>query len=326
MDWLYQVYQDNCLNILNMEQSILEAINYVRNVSKRRLFVANILSRISKTSASNLDTRSFEKELRQMIARGIIDSSYKIVNNVNLKLNFETTSKDTHISKNVIEQVSSPKQSILTDTPSDIHLSKENEPIALEQLDTSNSIDNNISVCNFKDQIMRLNAEIEALKSLSLEQIFVVKKSLEVKHQSVGDYDHVESLKVEIKYLRAEKQMETAIIKTISEKEKSLAQCSHSTIAPILESSKGNPKSNSPSKSDYSEVLSNVVEVSNENSCDKLPTIHSNNSRQKRSTNVAVSTESPNSDDIRNASRNINTKDIKRVFVLEDSMVKHVQG
>ena len=309
-----------------MEQSILEAINYVRNVSKRRLFVANILSRISKTSASNLDTRSFEKELRQMIARGIIDSSYKIVNNVNLKLNFETTSKDTHISNNVIEQVSSPKQSILTDTPSDIHLSKENQPIALEQLDTSNSIDNNISVCNFKDQIMRLNAEIEALKSFSLEQIFVVKKSLEVKHQSVGDYDHVESLKEEIKYLRAEKQMETAIIKTISEKEKSLAQCSHSIIAPILESSKGNPKSNSPSKSDYSEVLSNVVEVSKENSCDKLPTIHSNNSCQKRSTNVAVSTESPNSDDIRNASRNINTKDIKRVFVLEDSMVKHVQG
>ena len=54
---------------------------------------------------------------------------------------------------------------------------------------------------------MRLNSEIEALKSFFLEQIFVVKKSLEEKHLSIGDCDHVESLKEEIKYLKAENQM-----------------------------------------------------------------------------------------------------------------------
>ena len=70
-------------------------------------------------------------------------------------------------------------------------------------------------------------------------------------------------------------------IKTMSKKEKSLAQYLNSIIAPILQSSEGNPKSNSPSKSDSSEFLSNVAEVSKENSCDKLPTIHSNNEHQK---------------------------------------------
>ena len=160
-----------------MEQSILEAIDYVRYVSKKRLSIANILSRLSKTGASNQDTRSLEKELQQMIYKGLIDSSYKIVNNINLKLNVETTSKDT-LSNNDAEQVSSPKHSSFTDTPSDIHLSSEHEPIAPEQLDTSSSIDNIISVCDFKDQIMRLNSEIEALKSFFLEQIFVVKRSL----------------------------------------------------------------------------------------------------------------------------------------------------
>ena len=89
---------------------------------KKRFSIANILSRISKTSASNLDTRSLENELYQMIAKRLIDSSYKIVNNINLKLNVETTSKDT-LSNNDVEQVSSPKQSSFTDTPSDIHLS-----------------------------------------------------------------------------------------------------------------------------------------------------------------------------------------------------------
>ena len=114
--------------------------------------------------------------------------------------------------------------------------------------------------------------------------------------------------------------MKTAFIKTMLEKEILLAQCSHSVIAPILESSKGNLKSNSPSKSTRSEFLNNVVEVSKENTCDKSPTIHSDKNRQKKSTNVIVSTESTNSDNIRNASWNTNTKDIKKVFVLGDNM------
>ena len=65
---------------------------------------------------------------------------------------------------------------------------------------------------------MQLNSEIEALKSFFLEQIFVVKKSLEEKHLSVRDCDYVESLKEEIKYLRAENQMKTTNIKTMSQK------------------------------------------------------------------------------------------------------------
>ena len=69
-----------------MEQSILEATDYVRNVSKKRLSITNILSRINKTSASKLDTRSLEKEFLQLIGKALIDSSYKIVNKVNLKL------------------------------------------------------------------------------------------------------------------------------------------------------------------------------------------------------------------------------------------------
>ena len=39
---------------------------------------------------------SLEKELHQMVGKGLIDSSRKIVNEVNVKLNVETTSKDTY--------------------------------------------------------------------------------------------------------------------------------------------------------------------------------------------------------------------------------------
>ena len=133
------MYQDNCQVISNMEQSILEAIDYLRNVSKKRLSITNILSRISITTTSNLDTRSFEKELHQIITKGLLNSSYKIVNNINLKLNVETKSKGT-LSNNDVEQAFSLKQSSFTFTPSDIHLSTEHEPINPEQLDTSGSI------------------------------------------------------------------------------------------------------------------------------------------------------------------------------------------
>ena len=122
-----------------MEQSILEAIDYLRNVSKKRLSITNILSKISITTTSNLDTRSFEKELHQIITKGLLNSSYKIVNNINLKLNVETKSKGT-LSNNDVEQAFSLKQSSFTFTPSDIHLSTEHEPINPEQLDTSSSI------------------------------------------------------------------------------------------------------------------------------------------------------------------------------------------
>ena len=79
--------------------------------------------------------------------------------------------------------------------------------------------------------------------------------------------------------------MKTANIKTMSQKQKSLAQCWHSVIAPILEPSKGNPKSNSPSKSprrEFLQFLNNIVEVRKENTCDKSPTVQSDKNRQKK--------------------------------------------
>ena len=64
-------------------------------MQEKRLSIASILSRISKTSTPKLDTRSLEKELYQMICKSLIDSGYKIVNVVNLRLNVETIFEDT---------------------------------------------------------------------------------------------------------------------------------------------------------------------------------------------------------------------------------------
>ena len=68
----------------------------------------------------------------------LVDSSYKLVNEVQLKLSAWTTLEDTHSLNNDVEQVFYLKQNIPTDTKTDIdiHPSNERIPIALDQLTT----------------------------------------------------------------------------------------------------------------------------------------------------------------------------------------------
>ena len=61
-----------------MEQLILKTI-IVNYVSKRKVSLDSILQRINKTSATNLDNETLKLELDQMIIKGLIDQSYKIL-------------------------------------------------------------------------------------------------------------------------------------------------------------------------------------------------------------------------------------------------------
>ena len=60
-----------------MEQLILNTADDVKHVSKRRVYLDNILQRVIKTSATNLNNETLKLELDQMIIQGLIDQSYK---------------------------------------------------------------------------------------------------------------------------------------------------------------------------------------------------------------------------------------------------------
>ena len=62
-----------------MEQLTLNTIDHVKHVSKRKVSLDRILQRISKTSATNLENETLKLELDQMIIKGLIDQSYKIL-------------------------------------------------------------------------------------------------------------------------------------------------------------------------------------------------------------------------------------------------------
>ena len=62
-----------------MEQLTLNTIDHVKHVSKRKVSLDRILQRISKTSVTNLENETLKLELDQMIIKGLIDQSYRIL-------------------------------------------------------------------------------------------------------------------------------------------------------------------------------------------------------------------------------------------------------
>ena len=72
-----------------MEKVILDAINHIKNISKRKLSLDNILQKNNKTSATNLDTEALTSNLKKMIFKGLIDQNYRVLNKEILQTNIE---------------------------------------------------------------------------------------------------------------------------------------------------------------------------------------------------------------------------------------------
>ena len=72
-----------------MEKVILDAINHIKNVRKRKLSLDNIVQRINKISATNLDTETLRSELEKMIFKDLIDQNYRVLNKEILQKNIE---------------------------------------------------------------------------------------------------------------------------------------------------------------------------------------------------------------------------------------------
>ena len=60
------------LNIVN-QLSIQEAIKYIKQISKKKVSLDNILQRINKTNATNIDIDTVRIDVDNMLRNGIID-------------------------------------------------------------------------------------------------------------------------------------------------------------------------------------------------------------------------------------------------------------
>ena len=62
-----------------MDLAILEAIKYIKQISKKKVSLENILQRINKTNATNIDIDTRRIDVDNMLDNGIIDQDYKIL-------------------------------------------------------------------------------------------------------------------------------------------------------------------------------------------------------------------------------------------------------
>ena len=60
------------MNIVN-QLSIQEAIKYIKQISKKKVSLDNILQRINKTNATNIDIGTIRIDVDNMLRNGIID-------------------------------------------------------------------------------------------------------------------------------------------------------------------------------------------------------------------------------------------------------------
>ena len=59
-----------------MDTQMLEAINYIRNVSKKKVTIDRIFTYLNNAGASNWDKESVEANLKEMQTNNIINENY----------------------------------------------------------------------------------------------------------------------------------------------------------------------------------------------------------------------------------------------------------
>ena len=64
-----------------MDLAILEAVKYIKQISKKKVLLENILQRINETNATNIDIDTLRIDVDNMLLNGIIDQDYKILKN-----------------------------------------------------------------------------------------------------------------------------------------------------------------------------------------------------------------------------------------------------
>ena len=62
-----------------MENQIVQAINYIKKIRKRKPSVDRLLAHINKTTGNNWDREFVENTLYELRAKGVIDEHFKIL-------------------------------------------------------------------------------------------------------------------------------------------------------------------------------------------------------------------------------------------------------
>ena len=203
----------------------MQAITHVKNISKKKPTVKQLLAHINSLGANNCGESVVQETLCILRRKRIINENYEIL-----------TTNDTNILPRENELLETPLVSSTDDTLLDPSLLLFQE----SQFSTSNSTtriihsaitsvtptshskeNSNHDKHDLKDErIEQPNAVLKALKTFIWEGLYVMKKIIEDLQGQKTTPNHsvvTESSKEELRYLRNENLTKTQIVKTITE-------------------------------------------------------------------------------------------------------------
>ena len=158
-----------------MEQLILKTIDHVKHVSKRRVSLDSILQRINKTSATNLDNETLKLELDQMIIKGLIDQSYKILHRDRWHLE-NVPSPDKVRFSFPTENGNNTEENLDKDLP--FINTQETPKLTKSQVFFNNPKSDLPLVLNNQKELDNVRAKILALKSFFMEEIYDLRQEI----------------------------------------------------------------------------------------------------------------------------------------------------
>ena len=114
-----------------MEKLITDAILHIKQVSKKKVSLENLLQRLNKSAATNINNDNLKIEIESMLRKGLIDQDFKIlekqseqtstsINNIPETQSFPEI-KDLD-SRNEASEMNKSPLPLTEETPRDYHL------------------------------------------------------------------------------------------------------------------------------------------------------------------------------------------------------------
>ena len=135
----------HCCDIVNL---ILESIRQIKEVSREKVFRNNIINRINKTSATITDNKSLTFELEQMIIKGLIDQTYKILIRESQQINIEPFQGKiifTIVGSNTDQENEITNESLLFIVSQDTPVTKSKSTTTCENIENIESTDESLT-------------------------------------------------------------------------------------------------------------------------------------------------------------------------------------
>ena len=234
-----------------MDLAILEAIKYIKQISKKKVSSENILQRINKTNATNIDINTLRIDVDNMLRNVIIDQDYKIfdgdetlktipfltenTNKINENKNTASPLPLTQVTPNKSDKDPTLVVSDLTTVNTTVlalpSIGAQDTPTVKTQ-GTLLVHDNNQKT--FRLELDDISANIIELKSFLMNEIYDLRQELDQQSKCLNKQEDLTELKTKLQYLekgnqslKEENENKRKIIETVLNQNNELLKLNH---------------------------------------------------------------------------------------------------